>query len=194
MNRHSWLWIALATSFAIANDARGSDFSCLRALIPASDHYWVHKHRSRYALPHMNNSQSSIAIGEWENDRLIHVFVYTEKSSFRFSSVRILGDEPRELKTLEPEWLKTHLLAIPMESMEVFRIHPESPRHAVKAKTTGLHEKLELGGILVDDKANPAILSEPIQEEIQLRLRWVRDHNLDSGRFMKWNKAQAICH
>lgn len=141
----------------------------------------------------MTASGTAIAIAEWEGEKLSHVFVYTEAGAKRYSRVRILEAEPKELSSLDSDWLKSHQLAAPLDNMEVFRVHPLAPTRKARPKTAGLHDDLELGGILVDDGKPSAGLTEPIHDEIQLRLRWVRDNNLDAARFKKWSKAQPLC-
>jgi hypothetical protein len=86
--------------------------------------------------------------------------------------------------------LKGHVLLTRLETMEVFRIHPEDAK--AKARWVASHDVPDLGGWLVEFTAAND-LRVPIRAEIELRENWVRSHNLDAARFRAWSKAQQIC-
>jgi hypothetical protein len=193
MNRHSL--IALLGGLLSCSTAAASDFSCLQALIPATDHYWVRTHRKQFALPEVNASQSAIAIGEWDNDKLVNVYVYTKETSRRFDRVQVIGaDRPQELKALAADWLKAHVVATKVDNLEVFQFPVEPPggwdRQTVRLRATA--SEPELGGWLVEAEKSQN-LKIAIQQEIQLRQDWVRHNNLDATRFKAWSKAEKVC-
>jgi hypothetical protein len=105
-----------------------SDFTCLQAIIPATDSYWIKTHRTDYALPQLSPDATAIAISHWKKDRLVEVFVYTEKSFRRFDRARIFGvdgESERTLSSLDKTWWLGHTLAVKSEALEVFRISLE---------------------------------------------------------------------
>lgn len=200
MNQRSILFGSLGrASFALAiillsGGAAASDFSCLQALIPASDTPWVSTHRSQFSLPKVSSEGTVIAIAQWDQDRLLSVFVYTEKSSRRFDRISVFGAGEQALNTLVPEWLKTHLVAVKSESLEVFQFQLDPPRgwnrKSVPMRTTA--SVLDLGGWLVEAE-KPGDVEAPIKKEIELRENWARNSNLNKERFKAWTKAEKAC-
>src|SRR6266404_5963340 len=94
MNRHSRIlfgplgWASFAFALSLYSlQAAASDFYCLQALIPASDTHWISTHRTQFSLPRVSSGGTAIAISQWDRDRLINVYVYTEQSSRRFDRI-----------------------------------------------------------------------------------------------------------
>ncbi len=196
MNRHKLLILAAAFWVALPA-AAGNDFVCLRALIPATDLSILHSRRSRYSFPEINESQSALAIGEWENGRLLSMFVYTEESSKRYDSAVInSANRPQALRTLELSWFKTHTLAVKLDSLEVFQIHLEQPsapeHHSLIMRSTASETTYLLGGWLQENHNAKDVLG-PIRQEIKMRSNLVRERNLNTERFKAWSKAQELC-
>ena len=192
-NRYSCFGIIFGC-LLISSQAVASDFSCLQALIPATDTPWVSARRSQFSLPKVSSEGTIITIAQWDRDRLLSVFVYTEKSSRRFDRINVFGGGEQALNTLVPEWLKTHLVAVKSESLEVFQIQLEPPggwnKRSLSLRTTA--SVLDLGGWLVEAE-KPGDVETPIKKEIELRVNWARNSNLNKERFKAWTKAEKAC-
>lgn len=186
--------VALALTL-LSFSAWANDFTCLKALIPATTHEWVSRHHTRYSLPVQSSSGSALAIAEWDHDHLANIFVYTSKFSKRFDRMKAVGSsEAQELRGLSAGWLKTHLFALKLESLEVFQFQVEPPGgwdgKAMPLRMTA--SAPELGGWLIEGE-KPGDVAKPIQREIEIRETWARDNNLDSVRFKAWTKSEKFC-
>lgn len=175
--------------------AVASDFACLQALIPATNHLWVATHRTQYSLPVVSPSGEAIAIAQWDHEHLTNIFIYSEKSSKRYDRMTALGaSESQELRGLSDAWIKTHLFAIKLASFEVFQFQVEPPggwdKRSVSMRTTA--STAELGGWLVEGE-QPGDVTKAMKQEIDLRETWVRNNNLDATRFKAWSVAEPLC-
>src|SRR6516164_6627139 len=79
--------------FILSQGAMAAEFSCLKALIPATDHYWVHKTRKEFSLPAVSESGSAIAISRWAGDHLEAVYIYTESSTKMYEKYSVTMDD-----------------------------------------------------------------------------------------------------
>jgi hypothetical protein len=183
-----WLcWPAAAGEF--------SEFFCLQALFPATDSHWVRAHRTEFSMPQLSPEKTAIAISQWKNGRLLNVFVFTEKSFRRFDRAKSFGsEEVRDLQSMDPDWLRHHLLAVKSESLEVFKIPIEPPGGWDRSRSLSRFpaSETELGGWLIE-AASPGDTRTPIRKEIALRKKWVQENNLDKDRFKAWLKADKVC-
>jgi hypothetical protein len=173
--------------------AAASDFSCLRALIPATQHAWVFTQRDQFASPELNDSSSAMAIEQWNGNKLVAIFVYTGETAARFTHARVgLAKTLVDLQSLETSWLKLHTLATKFPSLEVFQIHSQG-LHARPERLSTKTPQSEIGGWLVEEKFDVKLNSMPIRWEIELREKWARNNNLDSVRFKAWSDAEKEC-
>ena len=134
-------------------------------------------------------------MAQWDHEHLTNIFIYTDKSSKRFDRVKAVGaSESQELRGLGEDWLKTHVFAVKLEDLEVFKFQVEPPGgwtgKAIAVRTTASIP--DLGGWLVEAEKSVNV-DKALKEEIEIRQIWVRNNNLDAERFKAWSNAEKIC-
>lgn len=177
------------SAMVVVFPAAASDFACLKALLPATSHFWVSQQRKGLSEPLVNDSGTAILIAEWKGGPLQRVFIYTALGARKYDQV-LVDNKLQPLRSLSLEFIHQHRFSVKIDDLETFLFHiPEARpvKDRLKHFDDGTIETL------VETEGDSEKVKRTIADEISTREQWVKNNNLNKARFKAWSTAEQIC-